>query len=168
MCPAAHRQIVVGRIAGVFGVRGWVRVRSFTDPPGNILRYGPWCVGDTIHKDYRVTDGSVHGRGVIAHLEGVDDRDVARALIGASIRVPRAQFDAPAPGEFYWSDLIGLQVMNLEGIVLGRVSELLETGANDVLVVQDDRRRLVPFVPAVVRSVDLATGLISVDWDPDF
>jgi 16S rRNA processing protein RimM len=166
---AADRRIVVGRIAGVFGIRGWLRVFSYTDPPDNILRYGPWSIGDATAKDYRVTDGSVHGRGIIAHLEGVDDREVARRLIGATIAVPRTRFGAAAPNEYYWSDLIGLRVVNQDGTPLGEVEDLLETGANDVLVVRGTRRRLLPFVAGtVVRSVDLDAGLIAVDWDPEF
>jgi 16S rRNA processing protein RimM len=169
MSDPAQRPVVVGRVTGVFGVKGWVRVFSYTDPPGNILQYGPWLVGERGEKSFRVLDGATHGRGVIAHLEGIDDRDVARGLIGAEIRVSRANFGKTGRDEYYWSDLVGLTVVNEEGVELGRVDDLLATGANDVLVVVGDRRRLVPFVPgAVVKSVDVAGGTLRVAWDEDF
>ncbi len=161
--------VVVGRVAGVFGVKGWVRVFSYTDPPENILGYEPWLVGASAGALYRVTNGSAHGRGVIAHLAGIDDRDVARGLIGSLIRVPRTRFGKVGPDQFYWSDLLGLEVVNLTGNGLGRVEDVLETGANDVLVLQGDRRRLLPFVMgSVIKIVDLEAGRITVDWDADF
>lgn len=166
---AEESLVVVGRVAGVFGVKGWLRIFSYTDPPENILRYGPWLVGDGATGLYRVTDGSVHGRGIIAHLAGVDDRDAARALIGRDIRVPRARFGQAGGGQFFWSDLLGLEVVNQNGMSLGKVAGMLETGANDVLVVQGERRRLIPFVSGtVIRSVDQAAGRIQVDWDAEF
>jgi len=169
MAESAERTVVVGRISGVFGVRGWLRIFSFTDPPEGILTYSPWLVGDSGAQSFRVVEGAGHGRGVIAHLDGIDDRDVARALVGATIRVPRARFGRTRPGEYYWSDLVGLQVVNDDGAVLGRVVELLATGANDVLVVQGERRRLLPFLPGqVVTSVDLTAAVIRVVWDEDF
>ncbi|MCC7258841.1 MAG: ribosome maturation factor RimM [Gammaproteobacteria bacterium] len=172
MSPAAataERAEIVGRITGVFGVRGWVRVFSYTDPPANILRYGPWQVGDGAGTLCRVSTGALHGRGVVAHLAGVDDRETARALIGSVIRVPRERFGRAGGNEYFWSDLVGLEVVNQAGVGLGRVTELFETGANDVLVVQGDRRRLLPFVTGtVIRAVDLDAGCIEVDWDADF
>ena len=164
-----ERYVVVGRITGVFGVKGWVRVFSYTDPPENILRYGPWLVGNSSAVTYRVKNGSVHGRGIVAHLDGIDDRDVARTLIGRSIRIPRRKFQQAGKDQYYWSDLLGLEVVNRDGSSLGKVEDVLETGANDVLVVQGDRRRLLPFVTgSVIKSVDMESGRISVDWDADF
>jgi 16S rRNA processing protein RimM len=110
----------------------------------------------------------MHGRGVIAHLEGVDDRDMARGLIGAVIRIPRSRFERPGRDEYYWCDLVGLEVIDEGGSSLGRVKELLKTGANDVMVITGERRRLVPFVPrTVVKSVDLENGIIMVSWPRD-
>ena len=163
------RRVVVGRIAGMFGVRGWVRVRSYTDTPENILKYGPWLVGDAAEKETEVIEGRAHGRGIVARLAGIDDRDMARELIGRTIRVPRDRFQKPGRNMYYWSDLIGLQVRNQDGTALGLVDDLLATGANDVLVIRGDRRRLVPFVmDEVVLSVDMDKGVINVAWDPDF
>ena len=169
MVETGERQVIVGRIAGIFGVKGWVRVFSYTDPPENILQYGPWAVGDISAVPYKVLDGAVHGRGIIAHLGGVDDRDAARGLIGSPIRVPRKRFGKTSGDEYYWFDLMGLDVVNEDGRSLGHVEELLQTGSNDVLVVRGDRKRLVPFVnKTVVKDVDLEAGVIRVSWDPDF
>ncbi len=166
---AGQAQALVGRISGIFGVKGWVRVYSYTDPPENILGYGPWLVGDGQHGEFAVLDGAVHGRGLVARLAGIDDRDKARALIGSMIHVLRARFADAARGEYYCADLVGLQVRNQDGIVLGRVQDIMATGANDVLVIQGERRRLVPFLTgSVVRSVDLDAGVMDVDWDVDF
>jgi 16S rRNA processing protein RimM len=163
------RHILVGKISGIFGVKGWVRVYSYTDPPENILGYGPWLIGDGEGRSCKVVDGAVHGRGIIARLAGVDDRDKARGLIGAAIRVPRERFGESGGDEYYWSDLLGLQVTNQDGVVFGKVEDMMETGANDVMVIRGERRRLVPFVlGAVVKSVDIGAGTIVVEWDADF
>lgn len=161
--------VEVGTLSGVYGVKGWLRVYSYTDPPENILSYGPWLVGDGSPVSREVLDGGVHGKGIIAQLAGIDDRDLARRLVGATIRVPRKRFAQVAAGEYYCSDLIGLQVRNHDGVAFGEVLDVMETGANDVLVIQGERRRLVPFlVPDVIRSVDLGAGTMDVDWDADF
>lgn len=166
--PAADELVVVGRVAGVFGVKGWVRVFSYTDPPDNILKYRHWRL-EAGAPPVSVKSGAAHGRGVIAHLEGVDDRDVARALIGREIRVGRGQFRPAGRDQYYWSDLMGLAVIDARGVNLGAVVDLMATGANDVLVVEGERRRLVPFVTGtVIRAVDLDARRIEVDWDADF
>jgi 16S rRNA processing protein RimM len=164
------RPVRVGRIAGVYGVKGWVRVDSYTQPAANILNYQPWLIGSAgQQKEYRFTDGRPHGRAVVAHIEGVDDRDLARDLTGAEIWVWRAQFARAESGQYYWSDLVGLQVVNEADEVLGVIDHLFATGANDVMVVQGERRRLLPYITGtVVRKVDLQGGVMRVDWDPDF
>lgn len=166
-----QRLVTVGRVAGVFGVRGWLRIFSFTDPLRNILDYGPWYLGP--HPDrqriFRVVDGAPHGRGIIARLEGIEDRDVARTLIGEPISVRRECFGGTREGEYFWSDLMGLRVINEEGIEFGRIVEMIETSANDVMVVVGERRRLLPFLSGtVVKSVDPASGVVRVDWDAGF
>lgn len=163
------KRVIVGRIAGVYGVKGWVRIYSYTQPLDNILDYTPWQL--YIAPDWRVVkplDGRIHGKGVVALLEGCPDRDAAAALIGCDIAVDRAQLPEAGEDEIYWADLIGLKVVNLEGVELGLVDHLFETGANDVLVVKGERERLLPYIDAVVLSVDLAAGLMRVDWDPEF
>jgi 16S rRNA processing protein RimM len=160
------RLIVLGRIAGLYGVRGWVRVFSETDPRENILRYSPWLLDSAAQV---VAEGRRHGKGLVVRLEGCEDRDQAAELIGRDICVRRDQLPPARPDEFYWADLEGLEVQTLAGEPLGRVSHLFDTGANDVLVVKGDRERLLPFVwDDVVKDVDFASGTIKVDWDPEF
>lgn len=162
--------IVLGRVTGLFGVRGWVKVFSDTDPREGIVKYSPWLIRrDGEWQGYPVEAGQRHGKTVVVKLVGIDDRDVAAKLIGAEIAISRTQLPATAPGEFYWADLEGLAVRTEDGTALGTVSHLIETGANDVLVVKGDRERLIPFIrEQVVKSVDLEEGILIVDWDPEF
>ncbi len=160
--------VPLGYVAGVHGVRGWVKIHSWTEPREAILEYQPWLLeGEDAPVRYRA--GKRHGKAVIVALPGVDDCDQARRLVGREIAVRREQLPEPARGHYYWSDLVGLEVVTLGGQRLGRVERLLETGANDVLVVRGERERLIPFVPgAQVRRVDLEAGVVEVDWDPEF
>lgn len=164
--------VILGKITGLYGVRGWVKIYSHTEPRANIVNYSPWLIRlpGAEWQEIAVRSGKAHGKGVVAQLQGVDDRDQATRLLGAEIAVPRSQLPASGKGEYYWADLLGLQVMTLQGVDLGKVSSLMETGANDVLVVKDDEReRLIPFIrPDVVTDIDLAEGRIQVDWDPEF
>lgn len=164
------RRVLVGRVVGLHGVRGGVKVESFTEPRGRIFDYQPWIVRQLGVE--RVARGRplVREHRIAAMIDGIEDRDAAAALLGAEICVRRAQLPAPAPGEYYWTDLEGLAVVNLEGVPLGTVESLFATGANDVMVVrQGERERLVPFVRGShVHRVDLDGGRIVVDWDPDF
>ncbi|AAU90471.1 16S rRNA processing protein RimM [Methylococcus capsulatus str. Bath] len=164
------RSVVVGRVSGAFGVRGWVKAVSFTDPPVNLVGYRPWTLrrGDA-ERRADVLEGREHGNAVIVRLQGVDTREQAEALKGFEVTVRRSQLPPPAPGEYYRVDLVGLKVVNLGETVLGEVVDVMETGANDVLVVQGDRERLLPFVQGVfVKSVNLEESRIVVDWDPGF
>ena len=143
---------------------------SYTEPRANIVHYQPWYLrrGDD-WQPRQVAEGRAHGKGVIARLEDCDDRDQALALMNYEIGVRRDQMPEPAPGEYYWNDLLGLNVVTLRNEPLGKVDHLLETGANDVLVVSGDRERLIPFVlDDVVKLVDLDAGVIQVDWDKEF
>lgn len=164
------RILVMGRIAGPYGIRGWVRVTAFTELPDGLLDYDPWYLGR--NGDWRVIevmDARPHGKGVVALLAGCEDRDDAAALTGTEIGVYRSQLPAAGENEYYWNDLIGLRVVTTEGREFGTVDHLIETGANDVLVIRGEREILVPFVVGeVVRSVDLEAGEIRVDWDPDY
>lgn len=165
---SATRRVVLGRIAGVFGVQGWVKVFSETQPREGILRYSPWMIGYG-DSPRRILEGRRQGKGVVARVEGCQDRDQAAALVDQEIWVTRDRLPPPRSDEFYWIDLEGLEVVSLQGVKLGRVSHLFSTGVNDVLVVVGDRERLLPFAwDDVIRSVDFDGGLIQVDWDPDF
>lgn len=161
--------VVMGRITGLFGVRGWVRVYSYTEPREAILDYEEWSLDRNGERDTRrLTEGKRHGKSVIAHLDGVDDRDAAAALVDCDIVVARSALPALSDGRYYWSDLVGLTVVHRDGTALGRVAYVMETGANDVLVLEGDKERLVPFVVGeTVLDVDLDKRVISVDWDWD-
>jgi len=166
-----REMILLGRIHGAFGVRGEVKLESFTQPRSAILHYQPWTLRDA-HGDERTFAGA-RGRetakGVVAVLPDVADRDAAEALRGTEIYVARAVLPPPKPGEYYWVDLEGLRVVNVDGADFGTVSHLFSTGANDVLVAQGERERLIPFLePDYIRSVDFDAGLVTVDWDADF
>ncbi len=163
-------RVVLGEVVGVHGIRGDIKIHSSTRPRTNIFDYSVWGleVGEVRH-DYVVLQGRQQGKNLVARLKGVTDRDAAFALRGHTISVPQSALPAKAPGEYYWRELIGLRVETQDGVALGQVSDLLETGANDVLVVAGERERLIPYLPEqTVQSVDLDQGLIEVDWDPDF
>lgn len=162
--------VVLGRIGGLYGVHGWLKVFSHTQPREGIVGYRPLYVGSGGEwRRMDMQEGRAHGKGVVLKFVGYDDRDSALALLGCDIAVRREQLPEPEPGEYYWSDLQGLRVVTLDGVELGVVDHLLETGANDVLVVEGDRQRLLPFLQGdVVRDIDLRAGMMRVDWDPDF
>ncbi|CAG0973456.1 Ribosome maturation factor RimM [Anaerolineae bacterium] len=163
--------VIVGEVAGAFGVKGWLKVHSHTEPPSNILNYGPWRLeSKESTKECKILSGHMHGVTVVAQLEGVDDRDQALELRSSKILVPRDRFPPPEPGHYYWADLIGLRVENLVGIDFGEVSEILSTGANDVIVAKgEERERLIPFIIGqFVKEVDFEKRTMQVDWDADF
>lgn len=162
--------IKVGEISGVFGVKGWVKVYSFTDTRENILNYSPWLLKKgNESKSFTIIDGSLQGKAVVAKLEGVNDRDQAASLMGWEIFVSPEQLPEPAQGEYYWSDLIGLKVETTFGVPLGVIDKLLETGANDVVIVKGERERAIPFLQGtIITHIDLEIGKMIVDWDPDF
>ena len=168
-----ERRVLLGRIVGLYGVRGEVKIESFTEPRLRIFDYRPWLLerGPGVIDEIHEVHGRAQGKGMIAALQGIADRDRAAGLIGARIFIPRAALPAAAEGEFYQSDLEGLEVVNARGVSLGRVSHLFETGAHPVLVARDanGREHLIPYVPDVyVQAVDLDAGRIMVDWDEDF
>lgn len=167
---AQAEMVTLGKVSGVFGIKGWVKVFSYTAPMGNILGYDPWFlqVGGE-WKPYKLLGGQEHPKGLVAQLEGVADRTVAESLVGSPIAVPRSCLPPLAEGEYYWFDLLGMQVVTVAGDILGTVDHLFATGANDVLVVQGERERLIPWVRGqVIRSVCLLERRIVVDWEPDF
>jgi 16S rRNA processing protein RimM len=163
--------VILGRVSGVHGLRGWVKVYAETRTREDILRYQPWYLREPSGwQARRPVEGRVQSSGVVVvRLEGVESIDQARTLIDAEIAVKRAQLPKPKRGEYYWSDLEGMKVVTVEGAELGTVNHLFETGANDVLVVRDgERERLIPFTKGAVKKVDLVAREIRVDWDPEF
>ena len=166
----AGSPIVMARVASPYGVKGWVHVTTYTESPANLLEYAPWY----LHRQgqwqvVEVCGGRPHGKGLVVQLAGCDDRDAAALLTGSEIGIYREQLPPRGGDEYYWSDLVGMQVSTTSGELLGVVDDLIETGANDVLVVRGEREHLVPFISGqVIESVDLDTREIRVDWDPDF
>ena len=183
--PSQDDSLVVGKITGCYGVKGWVKIHSYTEPRENFLRFGQWkVIRRGIPEAIEFDDGRVQGKGLVAHIAGVDDRTLAEAYSGLEVTVPADSLPALEEGDYYWSQLQGLQVWcrdaggagsgkeggTEERVLLGTVDYLIETGANDVLVVKpstgsiDDRERLIPYLPGeVVTKVDLERAEIEVD-----
>jgi 16S rRNA processing protein RimM len=163
-----RRPVVLGRVGAPFGVRGWLKVQSFTDPPEGIVRYPVWQLerdGSLGHRT--VLDWKRAGSGVAVQLEGIETREAAQALTGAEVQVERAELPPTAPGEYYWHDLIGLEAWSLQGAPLGRVAGILDLPAHPVLLLEGDRERLVPLVPERLAGVDIDAGRLTLDWHPD-
>lgn len=164
-----ERRIVLGSIGAPWGVRGWVRLNSWTDPREALLGYRDIELQRDGHwQPARLLEARQQGKSLVGRLEGVDDRDAAITWRGADIGVPREALPEPGDGHWYWADLEGLSVRHRDGRELGRVAYLLATGEHDVLVVKGERETLIPFVPETyVLNVDLAAGVIDVDWEWD-
>ena len=167
--------IVLGRIVAPFGVHGWLRVHPFGDDPEAWQKMPQWWLSadvDAPAESWKVRGLEavrLHGDGVVAKLAGIDDRDTSEALGSCYFGAPRDALPSLVQDEYYWADLIGLAVVNLQDQPLGRVKSLVETGANEVLVVVDgEQERLLPFVEQVVKAVDIPGGPIRVDWDGDW
>jgi len=162
--------VCVGKVSGIFGVKGWIKVYSYTETRENILTYSPWTLTKGKEsKEVQVIDGRRHGKTVVARLEGINDRDDAAELNGWEIFIHADQLPKAKQGEYYWADLVGLQVKTVEGTDLGIVQQMLETGANDVVVVLGERERLIPFLQGqTIIKIDLLAGEMLVDWDADF
>ncbi|MDA8389634.1 MAG: ribosome maturation factor RimM [Gammaproteobacteria bacterium] len=161
--------IEAGHIVGAYGVKGWLRVIPHTADPDALIRYKPWRFrGAPGSLEPTVLDVQPHGRGFVVHVAECATREAAEAWKGAVLEVPVTVLPVLPAGEYYWGQLIGLAVETQEGRSLGTIVRLIETGANDVLIVQGERERLLPYVPHVVRAVDLAGRRMIVDWDPEF
>ena len=162
--------LVVGKVASAYGLRGWVHVYSYTDPITNILDYKSWFIGKKDQwQQYVIEEGRAHGKGIVVRLQSFTDRDQAESLKGAEIAINKAKLPALEKDEFYWVELVGLEAVTLKGEKLGRVDSILETGANDVLMIKGEHEYLVPYVKnEFIKEVDLKKGVIIVDWDPEF
>jgi 16S rRNA processing protein RimM len=165
-----EQPVVMGRIVAPFGVKGWVKIQPYTATARSLGAYQVWWLtrDGTEWRECAVEGVQPQGSNMAAKLAGCDDREAAAALKGLEVAVPRAELPAAAPGEFYWTDLLGLRVENERAQQLGTVARMMETGANDVLVVEGDRERLIPFIGDVVKCVDLESRRIVVDWDADY
>ena len=172
-----EKEVILGKVGAVYGIKGWVKIHSFTDDPEAILDYFPWSLklGNKT-QSVEITDWRRHNNSLIVKIANVDDRDDAQAFVGSEILVNEQSLPDLPEGEFYWRDLIGMTVVTSQGYNLGQVSDVMETGANDVLVVKANlndgfgkKERLIPYLfEQVVKSVSLETKQICVDWDPGF
>lgn len=162
--------VVMGKVVAAQGIQGWVKVLPFTEYVDSLLDYDTWYIGDERSwRSIQVLESNVHGKLVVAKLEGIPDRTAAERHKGQLIAVARDSLPAQVEGEYYWSDLIGMSVLNLEGHAFGTVDSLLETGANDVLVVKGEGgETLMPFIASVIQQVDLNNKTIRVDWLADY
>jgi 16S rRNA processing protein RimM len=166
--------VVMGRLAGPYGIRGFVRVQVFTEAIDRLRDFDDWLVGRGGRwETRRILEADVYGDGLVVRFEGIDTPEAARALRGSEVAVLRGELPPPEEGEVYWIDLIGCEVVNREGVSLGHVANLMETGANDVLVVvagDGGQRveRLLPYVAQVVEQVDVPGRSIRVDWGEDY
>lgn len=174
--PSDSAYVMLGKITSVYGIKGWVKIYSHTEPMENILNYKPWLLKrDGQQKTVKIEQGKRHGKGIIAKLVGCDDRELAQTFCGHEIFVERTELPELTGDEFYWHQLENLIVVTESDEVLGRVDYLIATGSNDVLVVKatadsiDDRERLLPYLPdQVVKEINLEEGTVRVDWDPEF
>jgi len=171
----AVRRVTLGRVAGVFGVRGWVKIASNTRPVDNILKYPLWWLGGDDGYAARLIDARAQVNGIVAQLAGRDgqpitDRDIAARLVGKDISVDRAELPPAPAGSYYWADLIGMQVVSTGGEPLGAVAAIMENGVQDVLVLSEGEvERLIPFVQGpIIVSVDVQARQIVADWAPDY
>ncbi|HEX7635448.1 MAG TPA: ribosome maturation factor RimM [Noviherbaspirillum sp.] len=168
--------VLVGHVAGAYGIQGWVRIRRYSADADALLHAKTWWFDKPVLRDVDVMQSKIHGEDVVARLVGVVDRDAAEALKGATVQVRRSHFPALADNEFYWVDLIGLEVENQQGESLGSVIDLMDNGAHPILQVRalplagNDKPKewMIPFVDQFVKTVDQATKKITVDWGLDF
>lgn len=177
---APPRLVVIGQLVGLHGVRGAFKLRSYCEPPERLFRYKEIQLRAPPAADVASAPGQllrpvsvcsrkVSKEGFIVEFDGIETREHAVPFLGAELVIERSQLPRPRPGEYYWADLEGLKVIGLEGFDFGVVTKVFNTGANDVLTVQGERERLIPFlIPDYVREVDLQAGVLRVDWDPEF
>lgn len=164
--------VIVGRIGAVYGLKGWLKINSYTTPKENICNYKQWLIHNN-HLDqwekHEHIDVRPHGKTLIAKLPQCNDCDTARSYTGAQIAIYRHQLPTLDEGDYYWSDLIGLTVYNQDDVCLGTIKQLLETGANDVLVIRGEKEHLIPYIPnTFVLNIDLEKKTMHVNWDPEF
>jgi len=161
--------IIIGSFGKTFGVWGWIKINSFTNPKRNILDFKPWLIQkNNLWEEVYFEDGRERPDNIIVKLPNCDSPEEARNFTNIKIAVWHKQLPKPQTNEYYWTDFIGLKVINSDEVDLGIIQELMATGANDVLVVIGDRKRLIPYISNVILNVDLVKKIIRVDWDPDF
>ena len=170
MTSKRPERILLGKIVGVSGLQGWLKVHSDTKPREAIGKYKQWLLGKDGHWHIcKVKQVKPQGKRILGKLTDCDTREAAEALIGCDIAVEPDQLDTLASGQYYWVDLQGLQVVDSNGLDLGTIKRVFDTGANDVIVVKGERERLIPWIrDDVIKNVDMESRVVTVDWDPDF
>lgn len=161
--------VIMGRVVAPYGVLGWVKIHPDTEYIDSLFDYETWWLGkEGQWQSYQIEAAKVHNDVLVVKFKGVGDRDAAFALKGKLVSVPRSEFPETDEDEYYWSDLIGLAVKNQQDVDFGKVTDVFETGANDVLVVKGDKERLIPFTNQTVLNVDLSAKTMLVDWEADW
>ena len=166
-----QKRVILGRISGLHGVNGWLKIYSYSRPKENIFSYNPWQIKNAANDwvSQKVSNWRMQGKGLIAQFDEINSRDLAQVFVGSEIAVLREELPDLAENEYYWRDLIGLEVVNQSEDSLGTVVEIKETGANDVLVVKGQTKYLIPLLSgSVVKKVDQEQGRLLVDWDGEY
>lgn len=160
---------IIGKFGSVYGVKGWLKVISFTEPKANILDLMPWFINKNNQWQLiAITDSRIQGKNIIVKIANIDERELAKNYTNIEIAIDTEQLPKLPKGEYYWSELEGLTVMNSAGNNLGQVDHILATGAHDVLVVKNHCEHLIPYIDKVIMNIDLTNKFITVDWDTDF
>ena len=172
MSKAPHlddKKLLVGKINGFFGLQGWVKLLSYTDPRKNILSYQPWYfLSDGVYEKIEVTNGREQSKTIVAHIKDVDNREQSQVFIGKDIYIDKEQLPKLNPGEHYWYEMIGFEVINQHNEKLGVVDYFVETGSNNVLVTKGKKGYWIPYIEPFLISTNAETKQIIVDWDEDF
>jgi len=164
-----EKKLLVGKINGFFGVQGWVKIFSYTKPRKNILEYHPWYFVDNgTYKVIEITTGREQSKTIVAHAKGIDNRDQAGQLIGKDLYIDKDQLPELGGDEHYWHELNGFRVINKNGVDLGVVNYLVDTGSNNVLVTKGEKEHWIPYIEPYLVSVDKQNRVITVDWDENF
>jgi len=166
---SSNKRLLIGKINGLFGVQGWVKVFSYAHPRKNILTYKPWHV--KIDNEWTTIDllnGREQAKTIVANIKGVNDREQAREYIGLDVYIETSQLPTLPKGQYYWNELIGLKVINLNNVLLGKVSSMVATGSNDVMVIKGEKEHWVPYIEPFLIKINLDSKEIRVDWDENF
>ncbi|MBT3277588.1 MAG: ribosome maturation factor RimM [Candidatus Thioglobus sp.] len=164
-----NKRLLIGQINGLFGVQGWVKLFSYANPRKNILSYKPWHIEvDGVWTTLEAIKGREQGKTIVAQLKGVNDREVARNYIGTELYIERSQLPKLPEGKYYWDELTNLEVINTNNILLGKISYMVDTGSNSVMVINGDNEHWVPYIEPFLISIDMDKRQILVDWDENF
>ncbi len=164
-----NKNVIIGRFGSVYGIQGWLKVISFTQPMTNILHYENWLINRASSwQPITITASKLHGKHILVKIADCTTPEQARQYTNIDIAISRGQLPTLTESEYYWADLEGLSVVNQQGIELGKVSHVFATGANDVLIVKGEKEHLLPYIKQVILNINLAEKTLLVDWDENF